>query len=246
MIRAKKNQQTTGVRSGFTIIELMLAMTFVSVLLLAIALTIIRAGTIYSKGMALRDINQSSRAITEDLRRTVTSAGSISLSSTNYVVSRVGGGTTGPVLSGRLCLGNYSYLWNTLDGAKATTNIKNNGTAVSLVRVPDAGRFYCANVPGVGLPWSIRSTDREKLVQLVKEGDHKLSLTAFSVDTGSSLYDPVTGQRLFTVNYSIGTGEPSTMTADRTACLPPSDPASDPVYCNVQQFSSVVRAGGGA
>ena len=87
---------------GFTLIELMLAMTFISVLLLAIAMTIIQVGAIYNKGVALKDINQSGRGISDDISRTVAASEAFSLT-TDYVT-----GTDG----GRVCLGSYSYIWN--------------------------------------------------------------------------------------------------------------------------------------
>lgn len=56
-------------RHGFTLIELMLAMAFVSVLLLAIATIAIQAGKLYNRGLTLKSINQSGREIGDILRR---------------------------------------------------------------------------------------------------------------------------------------------------------------------------------
>ena len=242
------NKHTISSRAGFTLIELMLAMAFVSVLLLAIALTIIQVGNIYSKGMALKDINQSARTINEDLRRTIAAAGSVSLEDDSYVVQSLADGT--PV-SGRLCLGGYSYVWNTVDASGSSQDsIKvspTDDTLVTLVRVPDPSRIYCAkNTSNVlAVRGSIRAEDVPKVTTLLARGDHSLAITSFSIKSSATAQDNTTGQRLFSIAYGIGTGDPSTMEADRMSCRPPSDAASDSVFCNVQGFEVVVRSGEG-
>ena len=45
-----------GNRRGFTLIELMLAIAFISMLLLAIAAVGIQVGRIYTRGIVLRDV----------------------------------------------------------------------------------------------------------------------------------------------------------------------------------------------
>ena len=52
-----------GYKKGFTLIELMLAMSFISVLLLSIAMVGIQAGKMYSRGIVLRDVNKAGRDI---------------------------------------------------------------------------------------------------------------------------------------------------------------------------------------
>ena len=98
-------------RHGFTLIELMLAMAFVSVLLLAIATIAIQAGKLYNRGLTLKSINQSGREIGDTLRRDFlqANAGKISGNANSAVVMVQAGGAD---RSGRLCLGDYSYVWN--------------------------------------------------------------------------------------------------------------------------------------
>ena len=55
--------------TGFTIIELTLAMAFISVLLLSIVMTAIQAGRIYNRGAVLRSVNQAGRDVSDTLRR---------------------------------------------------------------------------------------------------------------------------------------------------------------------------------
>jgi hypothetical protein len=56
-------------------------------------------------------------------------------------------------------------------------------------------------------------------------------------------FDDATGQQLYNLTFTIGTGDANALTADKTACLPPGDPNSDFAYCTVQQFTLVIRAG---
>lgn len=245
MIQIKVKNSTH--RQGFTLIELMLAMTFVSALLLAIAMTIIQAGNTYSKGMALKDINQSARMIVDDLKRTVSAAGAVQLDDASYMIRPA----TGAPISGRLCLGNYSYLWNTVDATLANANALRlpgaSPTLISMVKVVDTNKVYCATQTN-GAPVianTVRTADVDKVSNLLVMGDHSLSMTNVKVNIASAAVDPATGQRLFSVDFGIGTGDPLAMKADRTGCLMPNEPNADPIYCNAQQFGVVIRTEGG-
>ncbi len=224
---------------GFTLIELMLAMIFVSVLLLAIAFTIIQIGAIYTRGMTLKEVNQTSRDISDDLRRTVAGSEAFSLT-TDYVTNSAGG---------RLCTGTYSYVWNYAKAlASGDTNLTtyeaNAGTVLRLVKVPDPGKLYCLKAPNGALQYrQIRLNDTSTAQELLKAGDRQLSLHQFTVTSGPGLSDPVTGQQLYSILFAIGTGRVEALNADQSACLPPGDPNSDLLYCAVQQFTLVVRAG---
>lgn len=234
-------------RRGFTLIELMLAMTFVSVLLLAIAMTIIQAGNTYSKGMALKDINQSARMLIDDVKRTVSAAGAVQIDDASYMIRP----TTGTPISGRLCLGNYSYLWNTVDATLANTHaLRLPGASpelISMVKVVDTNKVYCA-AQSNGAPVvanTVRAADVEKVSNLLVMGDHALSMTRFTVNVGDAAVDAATGQRLFSIDFGIGTGAASAMKPDRSGCLMPNEPNADPIYCNAQQFGLVIRTEGG-
>ena len=54
---------------GFTIIELTLAMAFISVLLISIVLVSIQAGKMYNRGIILRGVNQAGRDIDTVMRQ---------------------------------------------------------------------------------------------------------------------------------------------------------------------------------
>jgi prepilin-type N-terminal cleavage/methylation domain-containing protein len=71
-----------GYKKGFTLIELMLAMSFISVLLLSIAMVGIQAGKMYSRGIVLRDVNQAGRDISDTIRRDFLQANAEKIDST--------------------------------------------------------------------------------------------------------------------------------------------------------------------
>lgn len=237
-----------GKQKGFTLIELMLAMAFISVLLLAIAMTIIQVGVIYNKGMTLKEVNQSARSISDELRRGIASSEAFTLG-TKYVTNSAGG---------RLCLGQSSYVWNY---GKAITQSDANRTryatavlnttlgSIRFLKVPDSAGIYCAINPATGkfLYGDIRTQDASVAVntttELLKAGDRTLSIHQFSITSGPNSTDASTGQQLYNISFTIGTGVITALTSDQSACLPPNDPNSDFAYCTVQKFSLVVRAG---
>ncbi len=225
--------------AGFTLIELMLAMAFLSVLLISIALLLIQIGTIYNKGMVIKEINQTGRAVSDDLRRTAGAAESITLDA-DYVVTTAGG---------RLCLGTYSYIWNTANALKnndvnVTTYSTETTKQLRLVKVVDKVKLYCAKTPANALVYKqILQSDEASARELLPAGDHTLSMTQLSLLPSAVVSDSTTGETLYTLQYTLGTGEISAMNADQSACLPPDNPDSDLTYCTVQQFSLVLRTG---
>jgi len=239
-------------QKGFTLIELMLAMSFISVLLLAVAMTIIQIGTIYNKGLALKELNQASRDVATDVRKALSAADGIDTSK-DYVEVKNDGNTA--VAGGRICLGSYSYIWNTLaafgDPEDATDNDShlthyesNPNKIVQLVKVPDPSKIYCAKQTSGALTYqTIRNADTDVAQELLAQGDHSLSITHLSLTP--STRDDATREALYTFNYTPGTGSLTAMNLDQSACLDASQAKSDLAYCNVVQFSLVVRAGSG-
>ncbi len=238
--------------AGFTLIELTLAMSFISALLLAIAMTIIQMSQTYNKGMVLKEVNQSARDINDTLRRSVADTSQVDMDQ-GYVTNTAGG---------RLCLGNYSYIWNTAEalerGDANLTAFEPNAasgwsedTILRLVRVEDTSRLYCAEGTSGGfIQRAIRAEDADKTDILLQAGEHTINVLDIAVfpateAPGDTNYDPATGERLITITYRLGTGDVSAMTENQTACLPPSDPNSDLAYCNVQEFTIAVSAGSG-
>lgn len=223
------------VEQGFTLIELVLAMSFIAVLLLAIAMTIIQIGNIYNRGMTVKEVNQTGRALSVEFIRDFTASQEFSLDpvAQRYITTR----TTG----GQLCMGQYSYVWNygkyILPNA---TNISKlaDGTAVRFVRVNDNGGRYCLDANAYR---TVLDADTPK--ELLKVGDRTLSIHQFAVKSGTNAYDPGTGQRLYNVTYTIGTSDINALDATQSACKGPGIDGSDLAYCSIQQFVLVLRAG---
>lgn len=228
-------------RRAFTIIELMLAMTFISVLLVLISFTIIQIGTIYNKGMTLKEVNQTGRAISDDINRNL-SAGRPFTLATNYFNT--------PNVSGRLCLGNYTYIWNYADAlSSGNTNVARYAglplttEQIRLVKVPDAGALYCVRSGGAFVNRDIRAQDRSLTTELLKSGDRLLSIHQFSLTTSAAGTDALTSQQLYNATFTIGTGDVTALNTARTSCLPPGNINSNFSFCAVQQFKLVMRAG---
>ena len=128
-------------KKGFTIVEITLAMTFLAILLVAIATLIMRITNIYQKGLAMRGINATGTEIIDDMTRTISSASylvdihsqdasmggnGILTYDNNYSLvdkyyyaytkfneENYKGAGVHVQYYGVLCTGNYSYIWNT-------------------------------------------------------------------------------------------------------------------------------------
>lgn len=226
--------------AGFTIVELMLAMSFISVLLLAIAMTTIQISTIYNRGITLREVNQAGRAVSSDLQRSIASStpfdvtpkldDSSETADSKYVV-RDGGG--------RLCLGNYTYAWNygaALEGgqgAPAVFNTYDDGQPVRFVKVADANGSLCATPTA--------SIVRANATDLISGGDRDLAVHSFTILKTAE--DATIGQALYAVSMTIGTNDQAQLTTNDASCRPPAEEIGAEEYCAVNTFDIIARAG---
>lgn len=240
--------KTVSRQGGFTLVELLLAMTFISALLLAIALTIVQIANVYNRGIILKEVNQTSRSLSDELGSALRGSSTFSINPTakRYVQNAWGG---------RMCLGQYTYIWNygsALSSVNSNRNqysgpntsgniVKDSGGGtryeISLVKAPDAGGAYC--VPDVSGKYPLISPTNA--VELLRTGDHSLVLHAFKVESNATSIDAVSGQQLYKITYTLGTDKLTAIKPDLTGCLPPSDPNSDLNYCAVEQFTLVLR-----
>jgi type II secretory pathway pseudopilin PulG len=121
--RAKK-------QSGFTLVELMLAIAFIGFIILFTVLAVLQVMETYNKGLTVKEINQTARQTVEDMSR-------VARSSTNVITSAIP--------NGRLCFGGVSYVWNYQ--GNTTNKFDTTGRpAVTMVRVNDPGNSMCAAV----------------------------------------------------------------------------------------------------
>jgi type II secretory pathway pseudopilin PulG len=230
-------------QTGFTLIELMLAMTFIAILLIAIAMTTIQISNIYNKGITLREVNQAGRSLSDEFQRGVASSvpfdvtpkvdDSPATATSKYVV-RDGGG--------RLCLGSYSYAWNYGKaiaggaGAPAVYNKYNDGSVVRFAKVADASGSLCSD--------PTLAVSRNDATDLLSTGDRDLVVHALTVT--KTIEDSSAGQSLYAISFVLGTNDRAQLTTNDASCRPPSDNVGDENYCSVNQFDVIARAGNAA
>jgi len=88
---------------GFTLIELMLSMAFVSILLISIAMLSIQLSNQYSRGLTLKEVTQAGTEASNDIKRTMAQA---QISTTGVRLKQVLNG------GWALCTGSYTYIAN--------------------------------------------------------------------------------------------------------------------------------------
>jgi len=243
-----KTQRT----EGFTIIELVLAMTLISLLLLGIAMTIVQIANIYNHGMIVKEVNQTSRSVGDELTAALRTNGSFSTDpSANRYVQKPWGG--------RLCIGQYSYIWNygkaVNDGDTRRNTFASPVTAgtglnlvkkadgsrsyeIGFVKVPDSGGNYCTpNGSGVYPP-----IDSTIATELLKTGNHSLVFHDFTVVSTSTAKDTLSNQQLYSFSYVIGTSDFEALDDTQTTCKTPGQSGADPNYCSVEKFTLVLRS----
>ena len=226
--------------SGFTLIELMLAMTFLSFLLIAMALTVIQISAIYNHGMTLKEVNQAGRSMSNELQRTITSGAPFFLpvpyNPTSHFISNSWGG--------RLCVGQYSYIWNY--GQALNNNDSNlykysgsdSTKPIRFIKLPDAKADYCL-VTATPIPLA-------SAVELLEVGDHNLAIHSFNISSPATATDSKTKEQLYSLSFVIGTNDSNALVLTDPAsiyCKGPSLAGSDLAYCSVQEFNIVARAG---
>ena len=233
--------------NGFTLVELMLSMTFISVMLLAIAFCIIQMSTIYARGETLRQVNQASRVLADDMRRSFASADYNKINTT-----KIG--------KGRLCLGSFSYIWNVNqaggnssgEDAQATNNQyqATPDTPLRLVRVTDPDGLYCRDVADASTSEihensSIRASARP--VELLQDDAGRLKIYRLRVTSGLTAAEAK--QRLYVIAISLGSSDRDAAITTTRECLPPRNEDgsinqdSNLEYCAINELSFTVRAG---
>ncbi len=227
---------------GFTLVELSLAMAFIAMLLLGIALLTIQISAIYNKGLTMRAVNESGQLIASDIQRTLNTSRPQEV----IFIERDGGG--------RLCANNVVYAWN-YAGTALTTGSgirgynKHTGSLSTPVRFV---RFvgddtYCrpTNPPTNTIYKYLPATNVDNLTALLKSGDNTLAIHELKIDNGSdgnvgqAVKDDST-QRMYHVSFVIGSNDQTLINA--SGCAVPASEIDDE-YCAVNTFDFVARAG---
>lgn len=134
-------KKMNSIKKGFTLVELALALVFVSVLLLTIAWLTIHLTTVYEKGLAMKAVNSVGKELVDDFSRAVAASPALTVDSIcskkynkstrteqynrcmndsarkfsyqqRYNKVKVAGVETVVPTNGVFCTGRYSYIWN--------------------------------------------------------------------------------------------------------------------------------------
>lgn len=234
-------------QQGFTLVELTIAVAFLSVLLMAILTVSLMAGKLYIKGDTNKTVNQAARDFSDVVRRDFLSTGTGIIT----VPEPVNAGTvTNPLLSGRACLGNVTYLWNsaallndTSDAAREARIVYDTTSQpIRFVRISQPKYKYCDKDP-VTDKYPVRIVGSEVTTELLggtgrEYALHSISITALATNGDRGMYQ---------IAYTMGTNEEGTLERDDTGtiiCKPNNSVAANFDYCSVNDFDMIVRVGG--
>jgi type II secretory pathway pseudopilin PulG len=226
--------------AGFTIVELMFAMAFVATLLIAVAMTVIQIGNTYNRGITFKNVNQIGRSISSEVQRSIIGAQAFDLS-TRYIEQ----GEPGNYWGGRLCTGQFTYIWNygkaiqAGDVSRLNTYAGGSTKTIRFVKVPDSNASYCQDVSK-----KVVLADSVELLTVGQNTpEYDLALHSFSITTSATATDEKTGQRLYSIEFLIGTNKAGTLADDYQSCRLADEDGADPSYCSVSRFNVLARAG---
>lgn len=215
---------------GFTLVELMLSMAFISLLLLAIAMLIIQVSNIYNKGLTMRAVNQVGLTISSDIQRRLAQA------SPSMVRSAPDNPDDDPS-GGRLCVGSTVYAWNygafVSDANAFNKSESGAATPIRFVRFDSQGKKYCELVDDAYLP-----VPSDNVAKLIGDEQANLAIHKFSYKVNQVGSDDT--QSVYEVNMRIGTNQTAAI-ADNGCTVP--DSGIDDSYCAVNDFVFTVRVG---
>ena len=235
MIQTRHNPQ---LRSGFTLVELMLAMAFVTMLLLVIAGVVLQIAGTYNKGVTIKSVNQAGRSVIADMRRTI-AAGRPFDAHTNLKLKF--DPSDGKVTGGRLCTGTYSYIWNIgtkMEPIPPTSPVIANtyaspdsATRLRFVRVVDGAGGYCADLT--------KNITKGQATELF--ADDSLAVQQFDISQVTT--NAGVSSQLYRVTMMISNATTDAIDTTNGSCNAPKDIGSYGNYCAVNVFDFTVQAG---
>lgn len=204
---------------GFTIIELLMAMAFLTFMLVFVVAATVQLFRIYNKGGVIKQLNQSGRTMLEELSRSYRTQ----TLSTFYV----------DTAAQRACSAQSAYIWNTVADSPAP-NAKNNyslpddSTPLRLIRVasPSLATKVCTKVAG-----KYPSIDKKDGTELLSEQIGVQTLTfSKSVDN-----------KLLNVSLKLSTTDdnrPTFVDGSELVC----NPGSAGQFCAQAEFETLIYA----
>lgn len=223
-----------GNKKGFTMTELMLAMSIVSILMLAIATMVIQMTNTITRGNTYRDLNISGRSINTDLTKTFNSLSSMNGwdgRENNDFFRKIGG-------SGAFCTGDVSYLWNNNSSLDARVPIRYSGTSenddsIRLIKIKDSSRSYCKESDN---GWT-NIPRNSSTIEVLSSTETNLRIYDIDFSTNDSLKSASSGQTLINISYVLGTPASKGLDINNLNCN--SNAKSN--YCAVNRFDLTVR-----
>ena len=220
-------------RKGFTIIELVLAMGFLSAILVTIAILLIQIMSIYQKGLSLRSVNTVGQQLIDEFMRTVggspivtginptpdangiVNEQAIASALRRYYVSNT---TTADgyekQTNGIFCTGSYSYIWNTPESDPENPNSSevltlqygSNGERkiYKMARVVDPERQICLEAQGDSPKRNFIIDDTNPApVELINSDEADLYIYDFTLFPATQ--NTITGQTFYSATFILGT-----------------------------------------
>jgi hypothetical protein len=231
--------------SGFTIIELTLAMSFVAVLLVSVAMLSIQLTNQYSRGLTLKETTQAGTEVANDIKRTIAQA-----------QIQNGGIRTKDVPNAKvLCTGTYSYIASTPTALEAGQGVTIQSgpsgapTPARFVKVRDSSGSLCGSPSVLDTDSSYETTDA---VELLAGGSRLLSVREMSVSpTPAQISQPSyafynefqQGRGFYTVSITITAGLTSELDLVARNCKPPKNSQANTDFCAVNTFDITSRVG---
>lgn len=189
------NYRTSNSEKGLTLVELSMAMVFVSFIVTILATSLANIMQTYNKGVWLSQINQAGRQLSRDISNQARYSGILSTESRNAIAAQ------------RLCVGGISYVWNLQSqvdmNEKSPGKLKNwfqgessSRSSLRLVRIDDPTAKYC-KVPYIPVAHdsSVRnllgqgaSIEEFKVNQGVN-GKYQIPLLSISMVVGTKGFD---------------------------------------------------------
>lgn len=217
--------------AGFTLIELMLSMTFIGMLLMATVVTIIQVTNQYSKGVTYKLINQAGRDLGSAIKRDAAGYSGVNTALVSPAAN------TGEL--GRLCLGSYTYVWSNpakLRDGTATT-YTDTTDAIVMARVADSGGSLCATG---GSSYST-AIDKASATEMLPNNNGSYAIHEVTLDrlpTGGS----ATSASLYNISYTIGTNDEGAINSS-LRCEAPDQATNNFNFCAINKFELMVQAG---
>lgn len=205
-------------QSGFTIVELLIATTVFSTILLVATSGIIHIGKIYYRGVVTARTQETARSIIDDVSRSIQLGGTAAL--TNPATN--GSGVT------VFCVGNVRYTFD-IDKMYSSSSPNNHVLWVDQLTAYNAGCTHLnlnqAN-PSSGDPNSDTAANNKARELLA----HNMRVAQFEVIAVT--------QSLASVRLKIIYGDDTSLNAARDACLPIKDGGQ---FCAVSELEAYVK-----